>query len=75
MTLGIGSGYGMSMIGGMNSTMGTANVPQYFKQKYGCEDCFRARPYLQEYPKPLVPLAKESMETSFWQRLKKHIFG
>lgn len=81
MTYGIG-GYGnMGMMGGMYSGgmysagMGGGNMNQYFKSKYGCEDCFRTTPYMQEYPKPIMPVAKESIQPSFGQRLFNKIIG
>ena len=66
MTLGIGSSMGgypsMMGISGMGSGIGTqtGNINQYLNMKYGCEDCFRKEPYIQELPKPYLPLPKES---------------
>ncbi len=66
--------YGMNSMYGMNNT-GGGNVPQYFKNKYGCADCFRTQPYLMEYPKPMIPLPKQAVEPSFWRRLLNKIAG
>ncbi len=71
MTFGIG-GYGM---GNPMMMGGSSNMNQYFKAKYGCEDCFRTQPYLQEYPKPIMPLAKESIQKSFWSRILSKLLG
>ncbi len=78
MTLGIG-GYGMGnpmMMDGMSQMGGSStNMNQYFKAKYGCEDCFKTQPYLQEYPKPIMPLAKESIQKPFWSRVISKLLG
>lgn len=71
-------GYGMNNINsmmGMGMNTGSQNVPQYFQQKYGCVDCFKSQPYLQEYPKPLIALSKESIPKNFFQRFINKIFG
>ena len=65
-------GYGYMMPGSMYNT---GHMDQYFKSKYGCEDCLRTQPYLQEYPKPIMPLAKESVKPSFFARLFNKIIG
>ena len=72
MTLGIGSSYGM--IGGMNPMMGGGNVPQYFTQKYGCADCFRNKPYVAEFPKPMVSIKNPIKSSSFFRKLFNGIF-
>ena len=59
----------MSMYGGMGAAGGGQNIPQYYQNMYGCADCFRSQPYLQEYPKPVLPLAKESLRPNLFQRL------
>lgn len=74
MTFGIG-GMGTPMMMGGMSGMNSGNMQQYFKSKYGCEDCFRTQPYLQEYPKPVMPVSKETRNPSFWSRLLNKIAG
>ena len=67
---------GMSgMAGGMNMMSNSGNIQRYFKQTYGCEDCFRKEPYMQEYPKPIMPVAKESMQSSWFKRILERIMG
>ena len=66
---------GMSMMGGMNG-VNSGNMHQYFKMKYGCEDCFRTQPYMQEYPKPIMPVAKQATkQPSLIQRILNKIMG
>ena len=67
---GIG-GYGYNMMSGITA----GNTDQYFKAKYGCEDCLRTQPYLQEYPKPIMPVAKESIQQPWFKRLLNKIIG
>lgn len=91
MTFGLGNGYGMPMVGGMNPIMnnmspmplnagmsnfmgGNINMPQYFKEKYGCADCFRERPYLQEYPKPITPIINSVESKSLFARIFMKMF-
>lgn len=76
MTFGIG-GFGMNPMGmnSMSTMGGSTNINQYFKAKYGCEDCFRTQPYMQEYPKPIMPLAKESIQKPFWSRMLNKLLG
>lgn len=78
MTFGIGNyggmGAGMGTYG-MSSSGGSGNMQQYFKSKYGCEDCFRTQPYPFEYPKPICPIGKEERGTSFWSKLLTKIVG
>ena len=64
---------GMSPMGNNMGTMGS--VPQYFKSKYGCEDCFRKQPYLVEFPKPIMPIRHETGNSTFWQRILNKIFS
>lgn len=61
--------YGPSM--GINS--GNTNV--YFRNKYGCEDCFRTQPYWQEYPKPVQPEPKNSLKPSLFRRFINNVLG
>lgn len=81
MTFGLGNGFGNPMLGGMNSMMGmnftsgSGNVHQYYLQKYGCEDCFRKTPYQQPFPKPIMPVAREENNLSFFSRIIKKIMG
>ena len=72
MGMGIGGMNGMSIMG---NSGGVQNIPQYFQAKYGCEDCFRKEPYDQEFPKPVVPEPKNSLNPSFMKRLLHNIFG
>lgn len=70
----------VSMMGGgmspMSNNMGTmGSVPQYFKSKYGCEDCFRKQPYLAEFPKPIMPVSHKIDNFTFWQRILHKIFS
>lgn len=74
MTLNIGGGFSYPMMGPM-SGMGSGNMQQYFKSKYGCEDCFYKQPYWQELPKPVMPMPRESIKPSFWKRLLNKITG
>lgn len=63
--------YGYPMIG----SMGAGNMHQYFKSRYGNENDFRTQPYWQEFPKPVTPVAKESVKPSFFRRLLNKIAG
>ncbi len=63
--------YGYPMMGGM----GYGNMHQYFKARYGSENDFRTQPYWQEFPKPVLPKAKESIRLSLWQRFLNKIAG
>lgn len=72
--------YGMTGINGMYgmfgmNNIGGGNMHQYFKNKYGCPDCFRTQPYLSEYPKPITPLPRQVMRPSFWQRFINKLAG
>ncbi len=76
MVMNIGSGLGgINMAGNFASSGSTQNVPQYFQAKYGCEDCFRKEPYWNEYPKPVQPEPKNSLNPSFMKRFLNNIFG
>ncbi len=71
---GMGMG-GMNMMGNTTGAGSVQNVPQYFQAKYGCEDCFRKEPYWNEYPKPVQPEPKNSLNPSFMKRLLHNILG
>lgn len=80
MTMNLGGGY--PMVGGMNSMMTNnystpimGSVPQSYLSRYGCEDCFRKEPYPYEFPKPYMPVAKDSFKPSLWQRLIHKFLG
>ncbi len=80
MTYGIGNYGGYPMMGSMYGMGGIAGVPggnyeQYFKAKYGCEDCFKTGAYYYELPKPVTPMPKDDAKPSFWRRLMYKIFG
>lgn len=77
MTMNIGGfGYGNQMMGGMSAMgMSGGNQFQYFKEKYGCEDCFRSQPYDYECPKPRLYQPKSFVAPSFWQRILSRISG
>ena len=51
------------------------NTNNYFKNKYGCEDCFRKSPYPVEYPKPIIPSNSSSMRPSFIKQFFNRLFG
>lgn len=68
-----GMNTGMGSMGNNMSTMGS--VPQYFKSKYGCEDCFRKQPYLAEFPKPIMPISHKVNNLTFWQKILYKIFS
>ncbi len=72
MAFNFGSGFGYPM---MTGGMGYGNVNQYFKGKYGCEDCFRKTPYLREFPKPMIPNKISERKFSFWQYFLNKISG
>ncbi len=55
--------------------MGASNMHQYFKARYGNENDFRVQPYWQEFPKPVTPVAKQSIKQSFFTRLLNKIAG
>ena len=77
MSFGYGNIYNLPM-NGMNRTnmmSSPGNIQQYFMQTYGCEDCFRKEPYMQEYPKPIMPLSQESIQPSLIKRLLAKIMG
>ncbi len=63
--------YGYPMMGGMNY----GNMHQYFKTRYGAENDFRTQPYWHEFPKPVLPMEKESLKPSFFKRLLNKIAG
>lgn len=78
MSMNYGIGYpGMAGMGGMMSPCGTqsGNVNVYFRNKYGCEDCFRKEPYWQEYPKPIIPEGKNSLKPSLLKRFLNNVLG
>lgn len=62
----------MSMTGAMHS----ANVPQYFQQRYGCgpED-FSTKPYVQPYPVAYTPIAKKAPIKEHWLYRLAQIFS
>lgn len=74
MDIGGGFGFGNPMMNSMNSGM-SGNQFQYFKAKYGCEDCFRTQPYEYEFPKPRLHQPQNFIKPNFLQRLKIKIFG
>lgn len=78
MTLGISNnfaaGYSGTMLGS-GTGINNGNTSQYLNMRCGCEDCFRKEPYIQELPKPYLPLAQESTHTSFWKRFINKLLG
>ena len=58
---------------GFNNTIGNSN--QYFKSKYGCEDCFKSQPYAFEYPRPIIPNNKKNMRPSLWKQFINRLLG
>ena len=70
---------GMNSMMPMSNSMGMSgsseNINQYYQLKYGCADCFRSQPYLQEYPKPIIPWSKEEIETNIFKQFFRKIFG
>ena len=61
--------YGPMMYGsmGMTGAMYSANVPQYFQQRYGCgHEDFGTRPYVQPYPMAINPIPKPSQYEEIW---------
>ncbi len=46
-----------------------------FKEKYGCEDCFRRQPTWVESTVTVLPVPPESVKQSFWQRICHRILG
>jgi len=82
MTMNIGSGYpvmsgmyGMSGMTGSGGMSGSSSNFLYFKSKYGCEDCFRDRPYFYQIPKPVMPRPIKYANPNFWQRLLNKILA
>ena len=76
MTIGTGFmsyGYPMMANNFAMMQMSNQNTMQYLTCKYGCSDCFRTTPYLQEYPKPFNPKPKQAMQPSaisrFWHKM------
>ncbi len=74
MNFGFGYPMGMYGTGGMYGMNG-GNTNVYFRNKYGCENCFRKEPYWQEYPKPVLPEPKNSLKPSFIRRFINNILG
>ncbi len=67
-----GFGYpGMCGMYGMHS--GNTNV--YFRNKYGCEDCFRTTPYWKEIPIPVTPEPKNALKPSLLKRFLNNVLG
>ena len=62
----LGGMYGMG-------AMGAGNVNQYYKAKYGCEDCLMGRPYYQMMAKPRINMAEKYSTPNFIQRFLKKI--
>ncbi len=78
MSMNFGFGYpGMIGLNGMMSPYGmqSGNINVYFRNKYGCEDCFRKEPYWQEYPKPIIPEGKNSLKPSLLKRFLNNVTG
>ena len=65
---------GMGMMGGMSSG-GTQNNFVYFKQKYGCPDCFIKSPVPVECQKHINPLPDDALKQTFWTIIKRNILG
>ena len=75
MCLGFNYG-GYPMMGSMYGMPGMGyNRAQYFKAKYGCEECFKQGAYDKQLVIPVTPAAKENARSSFLTRLKYKIFG
>ncbi len=51
------------------------NTNAYFKNKYGCEDCFRKAAYPAEYPKPIIPTNANNMKPSFFKQFINRLLG
>lgn len=80
MAINFGNGYpAMNGMNGMNGNMYSqkmmGSVPLSFLNKYGCEDCFRDKPYVYEFPKPYIQIAEDSKRISFWQRIINKIMS
>ena len=85
MTMNIGGGFSSPMMNGMNSMgamgtmgmsgMGSGNQFQYFKSKYGCEDCFRNQPYDYSFPKPRLHQPQISHKPNFLQRFLNNLMA
>lgn len=52
-----------------------SNTNSYFKNKYGCEDCFKKNPYPAEYPKPIIPSNSNNMRPSFMKQFINRLLG
>ncbi|MBR1776884.1 hypothetical protein IJ750_07425 [bacterium] len=50
-------------------------VFQEFKEKYGCEDCFRRHPYWVEAPMPVMQLPPEVINPTLFDRIKRRYMG
>ena len=73
MNYGAGNGYAQNRIN--NSQIPAENVHLQFKAKYGTEDCFKQTPYIQEYPKPYIPLSQNAKRTPTIIKLLKNFIG
>lgn len=76
MSINFGSGFGM--MGGMsmmNNMNGSENVHHRLTQKYGCEDCFRDRPYYMSYAMPVMAQPPEAAKPSFFRQVCNRVFG
>lgn len=46
-----------------------------FKEKYGCEDCFRRQPHWLESTVRVQPVPVETVRPSFWRSIRQRILG
>ncbi len=63
----------MNNYGFGNNSIGNTN--QYFKTKYGCEDCFKTQAYAFEYPRPIIPNNNKNMRPSLWKQFINRMLG
>ena len=81
MSINFGYGnYGMMgmnpMMTGMGMQQGSGgNVFNEYKEKYGCEHCYRFGPTPSNYQMHVDPLPDEVTHPSFLRRLRYYFFG
>lgn len=74
------SNYGMM---GMNPMMGVmgmqqssgGNVLREYKEKYGCDNCYKFGPSPSNYQMHVESLPTEVTHPSFWNKVKYYFFG
>ena len=61
--------------GYQNPTAKCGSAITSFKEKYGCEDCFRRQPTWVESTVRVQPTPIELVKPSYWRNIRERIFG